>query len=92
MSCCGQSRRRIDGTRAEAWSGKALRLRYLGGRPVATTGAATGRRYVFSGTARHQLVDPRDAPALLKSRYFRLEGVAPVPPGDGASDANVQDH
>jgi hypothetical protein len=52
-----------------------MRVRYSGGRPIVVTGPATGVDYHFSGIARVQLVDPRDAIALARNDSFRIEGV-----------------
>jgi hypothetical protein len=46
-------------------------LRYSESSPILVRGPATGRRYEFSGTHPVQTVDPRDAAALLRTRFFR---------------------
>jgi hypothetical protein len=73
MSCCGESRTAPLTERHRA------RLRYGGGRPVVVTGPVTGASYRFSGTDRLQLVDPRDAVAIVRNPLFRVEGVVEVP-------------
>jgi hypothetical protein len=73
MSCCGQSRTAPMSERHR------MRVRYGGGRPLLVKGPVTGSEYRFSGTARVQLVDPRDAVALLRHPCFRLEGVVELP-------------
>jgi hypothetical protein len=55
-----------------------MRVSYRGGRPVEVKGPVTGTAYYFSGKERRQLVDPRDAVALLRNRLFRMEGIAEV--------------
>jgi hypothetical protein len=46
-------------------------IRYLRTTDIAVRGPATGRRYVFSGGSPVQVVDTRDAAALLRSGLFR---------------------
>lgn len=76
MGCCGEiSAGRLTITRKEIERGLTLRVEYAGGRTVKIEGPATGRTYVFSGAARVQEVDPRDAAALLRDRHFRLIGI-----------------
>ena len=71
-SCCG-------GAAAAPLSDRhRVRLRYQGGRPIEARGPATGAVYRFSGLDRQQLVDPRDAVALLRSSAFRFDGVVEV--------------
>ena len=45
-------------------------LRYLQSAPVWVRGPATGRQYQFSGAEPVQIVDPRDAPALVRTGLF----------------------
>jgi len=52
-----------------------MQMRYRGGRAIVVTGPVTGKRYQFSGTARVQLVDPRDAIVIARDPSFRVEGV-----------------
>ena len=74
MTCCSESRgaaiRQEDIDR-----GLVFEIEYAGGRTVTVVGAATGRRYTFSGVDRLQRVDPRDAGVLLRQRVFRLKQV-----------------
>lgn len=68
-SCCGT-------TPAPVTDQHRMQLRYLGGRPVEVIGPATGSVYRFSGTMPLQLVDPRDAIQLNRSRgIFRVERI-----------------
>jgi hypothetical protein len=46
-------------------------LRYRERSPIAVRGPATGRYYEFSGAAPVKPVDPRDAAALLRTRFFQ---------------------
>ncbi len=56
----------IDGPRAIA-------VRYTETSRVVVAGPATGRRYEFSATHPLQMVDPRDAGAMLSTRFFARE-------------------
>ena len=49
----------------------SVALRYTESSPVRVMGPVTGRQYDFSGSRSVQAVDSRDAPALLRSRFFR---------------------
>jgi hypothetical protein len=49
----------------------AVSLRYLQNPPIRVRGPVTGRQYDFSGSRPVQAVDPRDASALLRTRFFR---------------------
>ena len=76
MSCCGgSSAGRLTITQKQIDDGLALQIEYSGGRTVSVSGSATGKQYVFSGLQRLQDIDPRDAPAILRDRTFRLKGV-----------------
>jgi hypothetical protein len=55
-----------------------MKVRYGGGRPVRVKGPATGTDYRFSGVERLQLVDPRDAIAIVRNPLFRIDGVVEV--------------
>ena len=46
-------------------------LRYMQSSPIRVRGPITGRQYEFSATAPVQAVDPKDAPALLRTPFFR---------------------
>lgn len=84
MSCCGQHGGRGTISQADIDRGLKARVEYGGGRTVTVSGTVTGRSYVFSGLQRVQLVDPRDAAALVKDRRFALKGlVRPSPATDG---------
>ena len=76
MGCCGETGQgRLTITQKDIDNGLALQIEYGGGRTVTVQGPITGKSYVFSGLSRIQNVDPRDAPAVLKDRIFRLKGV-----------------
>jgi hypothetical protein len=49
----------------------AVRLRYLERSPIAVRGQASGRYYEFSAADAVKPVDPRDAAALLRTRFFQ---------------------
>jgi hypothetical protein len=48
----------------------SVSLRYLESSPIRVRGPVTGQQYEFSGSRPVQAVDPRDAPALLRTRFF----------------------
>ena len=76
MSCCGQQRRSISNiTNQASWKGKAIRVKYLGARPITVVGPTTGQKYTFSGIKRYQEVDPKDASGILRNSFFRMQGV-----------------
>ena len=52
-----------------------LKIRYLGGRPIRVTGPVSRQSYEFSGKQREQLVDPRDAAEMLRTRGFQLVSI-----------------
>ena len=76
MGCCGQT---VGGqltlTQKDIDEGLRLQVEYEGGRTVTVTGPVTGNSYTFSGLQRISKVDPRDAPAILRDRRFRLKGI-----------------
>ena len=72
MSCCGGT------TTARMTDRHRMKVRYSGGRPVVIKGPVTGSIYRFSGIDRLQLVDPRDAVAIVRNPFFRVEGVVEV--------------
>lgn len=72
MSCCGQGQTTPLNERHR------MRVRYGGGRPITVKGPVTGVSYQFSGAAPLQLVDPRDAFALVRVTSFRIEGVVEI--------------
>jgi hypothetical protein len=49
-------------------------LRYLETSPIQVQGPVTGRQYEFSGARPVQIVDARDAAALVRTRFFRQSG------------------
>lgn len=73
MSCCGRGFSTIRHEDIER--GLALEVEYAGGRTITITGTGTGREYTFSGSAPLQRVDPRDARAILRSRWFRIKRI-----------------
>jgi hypothetical protein len=76
VGCCGQAvDRRLTITQREIDEGLTLQLEYVGGRAVNVTGPVTGKSYTFSGIQRIGKVDPRDAPAILQDRRFRLKAI-----------------
>jgi hypothetical protein len=74
MSCCP----RVTAPLSER---HRVQVRYGGGRSIVVEGPATGVGYRFSGTARVQLVDPRDAVAIVRNPLFRVDGLVEVPLG-----------
>lgn len=46
-------------------------IRYLESTPIRVRGPVTGLQYEFSRARSVQMIDVRDAPALLQSRFFR---------------------
>jgi len=81
MSCCPQ-------TTAQLTERHRMKVRYGGGRPIVVRGPVTGHDYRFSGLERLQLVDPRDAVAMVRNPLFRIEGVVELPVAAGASSKN----
>lgn len=76
MSCCPQAT-------AALTERHRMQVRYSGGRSVRVRGPVTGAEYRFSGVERLQLVDPRDAIAIVRSPLFRIDGLVELPPGGG---------
>lgn len=52
----------------------AVSVRYMQSSPIRVRGPATGRQYQFSAGAPVQAIDPKDAPALLRTSFFRQRG------------------
>ena len=52
-------------------AGAPVFVRYTESQSVVVRGPVTGRRYAFSAANPVQSVDPRDAGALLRARFFR---------------------
>jgi hypothetical protein len=76
VACCGQTvSPRLTITQQDIDRGLGLQVEYEGGLPVTVTGPITGKTYPFSGLRRVGKIDPRDAPAILRDRRFRLKGV-----------------
>lgn len=79
MSCCGQrtmipagtARITTDPRRPKTPGIRNVAVRYRGIEAVVVRGTATGRSYGFSGGSPVQMVDVRDAAALLRSGLFR---------------------
>lgn len=74
MSCCGETKRAVI-RQEDIERGLTFEIEYGGARTITVVGAITGQSYTFSGLYRLQLVDPRDAGALLRERVFRLKRV-----------------
>jgi hypothetical protein len=49
----------------------SVTLRYLERSPILVRGPATGRYYEFSGADAVKPIEPRDAAALLRTRFFQ---------------------
>ena len=49
----------------------SIQLQYKEQSPIQVRGLATGHVYVFSGSQPVQVIDVRDAAALLQTRFFR---------------------
>ena len=71
MSCCPKAMRPLSARHR-------MRVSYSGGSPLLIKGPVTGSVYRFSGIQRTQLVDPRDAVAIVRNHLFRIEGVVEV--------------
>lgn len=52
-------------------SSSSVAVRYLETSPILVRGPVTGQAYEFSSTRPVQIVDSRDAAALLRTRFFR---------------------
>jgi hypothetical protein len=50
-----------------------ITIRYLQTSPIRVKGPTSGRQYEFSGSHPIQLVDTRDAKALLRTGFFRRD-------------------
>jgi hypothetical protein len=61
-------RQRVD-SRHE-YAPTSVRLRYLERSPILVKGPASGKEYRFSGADPVQIVDLRDADALLRTGFF----------------------
>ena len=76
MGCCRET---VTGnltiTQKDINDGLMLELEYTGGHSLTVSGSVTGRSYAFSGPNRRAKVDPRDCPAMLRDRRFRLKAV-----------------
>lgn len=85
MGCCGQTvAGQLTITQKDVDEGLMLQLEYDGGRTVNVIGPVTGKNYTFSGLQRIGKVDPRDAPAILRNRRFRLKGIVRSRDSDGS--------
>jgi hypothetical protein len=74
MGCCPQSHNTVPLNERHR-----MRVRYSGGRPVVVKGPVTGTSYQFSGMDRVQLVDPRDAIAIVRNPLFLIKGIVELP-------------
>jgi hypothetical protein len=61
-----------------------MRVRYGGTDSVLVRGPVTGADYRFSRVEDSQLVEPRDAVALVRNPLFRIVGVVRLPVTEGA--------
>jgi len=52
-------------------------VQYVAIPPIVVRGQSTGRPYSFSAAQPVQQVDAADAPAMLRTRYFRLRPSSP---------------
>ncbi len=76
MGCCGETvGGRLTVTQKQIDEGLRLKIEYGGGPAVHVVGPVTAATYTFSGLQRVAYVDPRDGPAILRDRRFRLKGV-----------------
>jgi hypothetical protein len=74
MSCCGQTSGQITLTQKDIDEGLKFEVEYWGGLTLEVQGPITGQKYTFSGLSRTGLIDPRDAPGILRNQVFRLKG------------------
>ena len=65
-------------TQKDIDAGLRFEIEYWGGRRIVVQGAVTGQTYSFSGLSRTTLVDPRDAPAIVRNQMFRIKGAKRV--------------
>jgi len=63
--------RRIPAAAPAPVPSSSVAIRYLEKSPIRVRGPVTGRYYDFSGSRSVQVVDSRDAPPLLRTRFFR---------------------
>ncbi len=83
MSCCSQSSgARIVLSQKDIDAGLRLEVEYWGGPTIEIKGLVTGQVYTFSGIARAGLIDPRDAPGILRNQMFRFKGTKRVEPSN----------
>ena len=77
MSCCGQSSAgSLTIRKQDIDEGLRLDVEYWGGRRIEVEGPVTHQVYTFSGLSRRGLIDPRDAPGILRNSLFRLIGLS----------------
>ena len=72
MSCCGRA------PTTPMTDRHRMRVRYLGDRPVVIKGPVTGADYRFSPREPVQLIEPRDAVGIARSRLLRIEAVLEI--------------
>jgi hypothetical protein len=76
MACCGQQRSAlVHGNATEGFEG-AVPLEFTRRTNIVVRGPVTGRGYRFHDGAYIQLVDHRDAAALIATGYFQQPGSA----------------
>ena len=74
MACCGQRRTdSINNSSQPVNEHGPVMLKYLERSPIMVRGSTTGRHYQFSGSSPVQVVDGRDAAALLRTGFFRRQ-------------------
>lgn len=66
--CCGQKRLSVTLNSPVEYAG--VKLLYKGNGSAQIRGAATGQVYQFPRQSPAQDVDPRDVPALIRTRMF----------------------
>jgi hypothetical protein len=78
MGCCGQQRAELSATLGTAGqngapvsNGSELKIEFKQRSPMMVRGPSTGRHYQFAPESYAQMVDARDAHALIESGYFR---------------------
>ncbi len=81
MSCCPQ-------TTAPLTERHRIKVRYGGGRTVVIKGPVTRIDYRFSGLERLQLVDPRDAVAIVRNPLFWIEAVIELATTEAGTSRN----
>ena len=77
MSCCGKQREALRaqhaprGAKSPAPVNGRVVFEYTGPAGAVIKGGVTGRGYAFVGYGARAVVDPRDAPSLLRTPYLQ---------------------